>query len=55
MLPLHFNPRPREEGDDLFGLAGRGNVNFNPRPREEGDRGPEAPLLLFILFQSTPS
>ena len=34
---LHFNPRPREEGD-----VGRNTDdfvcgNFNPRPREEGD------------------
>ena len=34
---LHFNPRPREEGDYMmFRNASFGN-NFNPRPREEGD------------------
>ena len=35
---LHFNPRPREEGDaDLLAVAAS-KADFNPRPREEGDR-----------------
>ena len=34
---LHFNPRPREEGDFLRKPTERFCVNFNPRPREEGD------------------
>ena len=34
---LHFNPRPREEGDDAAHPWLAPNVDFNPRPREEGD------------------
>ena len=32
-----FNPRPREEGDDIIQEITWGEHNFNPRPREEGD------------------
>ena len=36
-ITLHFNPRPREEGD-IFDCDYYVNFrNFNPRPREEGD------------------
>ena len=34
---LHFNPRPREEGDGLRASALALRGDFNPRPREEGD------------------
>ena len=34
-----FNPRPREEGDQLTRENATDSVYFNPRPREEGDRG----------------
>ena len=34
---MHFNPRPREEGDRLFLYVFVACGNFNPRPREEGD------------------
>ena len=36
-LVSYFNPRPREEGDDVISLRTRSKKNFNPRPREEGD------------------
>ena len=36
-LYLHFNPRPREEGDELFPREHLLRFYFNPRPREEGD------------------
>ncbi len=32
-----FNPRPREEGDDLLLTCNYMMFHFNPRPREEGD------------------
>ena len=32
-----FNPRPREEGDNLRGRKRSSLRCFNPRPREEGD------------------
>ena len=51
----HFNPRPREEGDDFCRAHKLIDHYFNPRPREEGD----SYRVLFehqsILFQSTPS
>ena len=34
---LHFNPRPREEGDILYRVQNDPRYDFNPRPREEGD------------------
>ena len=45
---LHFNPRPREEGD--FGVRERliFRQYFNPRPREEGD------TLLYALADQLP-
>ena len=33
----NFNPRPREEGDEIFYKSKFYLYNFNPRPREEGD------------------
>ena len=36
--PRYFNPRPREEGDQNYGIFQRCACHFNPRPREEGDR-----------------
>ena len=33
-----FNPRPREEGDEVFNVPVIFDCNFNPRPREEGDK-----------------
>ena len=52
---VHFNPRPREEGDEVTLFPAIRTIYFNPRPREEGDV-----LLLmfrsrFQQFQSTPS
>ena len=32
-----FNPRPREEGDEILYREAKEILNFNPRPREEGD------------------
>ena len=34
---LHFNPRPREEGDRIQERKVLVPTYFNPRPREEGD------------------
>ena len=34
---VHFNPRPREEGDTNNTATYAHGLNFNPRPREEGD------------------
>ena len=34
---LDFNPRPREEGDQLQSGRYSRQQYFNPRPREEGD------------------
>ena len=34
---MHFNPRPREEGDSFHCLYNTPFLYFNPRPREEGD------------------
>ena len=36
-LFLHFNPRPREEGDITRVNSLLRKTYFNPRPREEGD------------------
>ena len=33
----YFNPRPREEGDQLQMCCSSEYIYFNPRPREEGD------------------
>ena len=39
LLPtvVNFNPRPREEGDDVYDEPVLDVKDFNPRPREEGD------------------
>ena len=34
---MHFNPRPREEGDIARISVSLSYIYFNPRPREEGD------------------
>ena len=41
----YFNPRPREEGDDLVTDIYCLLRNFNPRPREEGD------IIRFNIFR----
>ena len=33
----YFNPRPREEGDQIIVFFSAVTAYFNPRPREEGD------------------
>ena len=33
----NFNPRPREEGDNVILAVFLSDNDFNPRPREEGD------------------
>ena len=43
-LFLHFNPRPREEGDAFMYIWQFSVNDFNPRPREEGD----LPLLYHL-------
>ena len=40
---LHFNPRPREEGDRQMTALSFVPRDFNPRPREEGD-------IRFVVF-----
>ena len=37
LYSCHFNPRPREEGDEPALRERLPARNFNPRPREEGD------------------
>ena len=37
---IDFNPRPREEGDNIHRAYNSRGRNFNPRPREEGDLSP---------------
>ena len=34
---IHFNPRPRKEGDLRYNRRGSLLRDFNPRPRKEGD------------------
>ena len=49
LLPtvVNFNPRPREEGDDVYDEPVLDVKDFNPRPREEGD----VQLLILVLCQ----
>ena len=51
---LHFNPRPREEGDS--GCSDLRNVprDFNPRPREEGDKSGTKKLSWSRYFNPRP-
>ena len=35
---MHFNPRPRKEGDIRVWQMVAHSHNFNPRPRKEGDK-----------------
>ena len=37
LVKVDFNPRPREEGDEIEVLHRESKSDFNPRPREEGD------------------
>ena len=37
MLAMHFNPRPRKEGDRQVTEFSFPICHFNPRPRKEGD------------------
>ena len=46
---LNFNPRPREEGDPIYGILACRQVNFNPRPREEGDYYAKKGLVVQII------
>ena len=51
----HFNPRPREEGDEYIADIRELLNHFNPRPREEGDINTISQTVAIIVFQSTPS
>ena len=51
----NFNPRPREEGDEVTLFPAIRTIYFNPRPREEGDIAFATPTGVLLLFQSTPS
>ena len=42
-IKKNFNPRPREEGDEVIDKAHIYKNDFNPRPREEGD-------IRFVVF-----
>ena len=46
---VHFNPRPREEGDGNGFLSRRVVSDFNPRPREEGDTDTITNSLLKLI------
>ena len=50
-----FNPRPREEGDQVSQAIKVFGKYFNPRPREEGDGYDEYNTCGNFVFQSTPS
>ncbi len=50
----HFNPRPREEGNDRLYRACRYTPYFNPRPREEGDTSLKQIGLRFGYFNPRP-
>ena len=52
---LHFNPRPRKEGDVRYSGYLCVLCYFNPRPRKEGDLRTSTGRSLMTLFQSTPS
>ena len=57
LLPtvVNFNPRPREEGDDVYDEPVLDVKDFNPRPREEGDLPKLQARKFAFAFQSTPS
>ena len=44
----NFNPRPREEGDELVDIRLEFCNYFNPRPREEGDFIKDDPVCAFL-------
>ena len=54
-LVLGFNPRPREEGDNIVANVIPHEKSFNPRPREEGDYALVSGVSFGLWFQSTPS
>ena len=51
---IHFNPRPRKEGDTPYGIRMGMTGNFNPRPRKEGDDTRCQFLPLEIDFNPRP-
>ena len=46
---MHFNPRPREEGDKPNSYYNAYATNFNPRPREEGDNYDDIQVSKYII------
>ena len=50
----HFNPRPREEGDNSKRSTGFSVGYFNPRPREEGDLISHHRYTMTINFNPRP-
>ena len=50
----HFNPRPREEGDNMMEINPLYMVNFNPRPREEGDAVAHTGTVSDVDFNPRP-
>ena len=50
----HFNPRPREEGDNIDCCLFIFLSYFNPRPREEGDDGKLLPKQIKGDFNPRP-
>ena len=51
---MHFNPRPREEGDSTASALWTLSVYFNPRPREEGDYVAAGSRLSYFHFNPRP-
>ena len=49
-----FNPRPREEGDQVYALSTVVTIYFNPRPREEGDVAGDTVTLVILDFNPRP-
>ena len=45
----NFNPRPREEGDNVILAVFFSDDNFNPRPREEGDSVEEMSVCRYCI------
>ena len=54
MPNTYFNPRPREEGDDITVDEYISEKNFNPRPREEGDSLHSSYRLVRVNFNPRP-
>ena len=54
MIVMYFNPRPREEGDQVSRAIKVFGKYFNPRPREEGDKTIKINIRKNINFNPRP-